>query len=60
MCDRCGGSGRIATWCGRAGQGGLVGPCPRCSPTEQIKSFLTKLNGRHLTGGVNNGTGTSS
>ena len=30
-CQRCGGEGLIRTWGGRAGEGGRVGPCPRCN-----------------------------
>lgn len=42
-CERCEGAGTIATWCGRRGQGGRIGPCPKCQPDAVVREFLTKL-----------------
>lgn len=41
VCGRCDGAGIIHSWCGKRGQGGLTGPCPRCNPAT--KQFLTDL-----------------
>ena len=41
-CIRCNGSGMIDTWTGRRGEGGKVGPCPRCQVIAS-KRFCTEL-----------------
>lgn len=40
-CQRCEDTG-LVLWCGKKGQGGRVGPCPRCQPVG-AKRFCTEL-----------------
>ena len=41
-CQRCEGTGLIRTWGGRAGEGGRVGPCPKCR-VEAAHQFVKGL-----------------